>query len=281
MSESKYEAAPPQMVKLLKASEPKSVNSDLNDDRQDELFTIQGFVPKSIRPKSKDTQEVVIYHHLLAKPSSEQAKYFLNVFWEEFQDGKAAAVYSEWEKFVEIQKECGMKEDASDLPQTNAQRYFETKLGVQMTNKEYSDAFKTIDANFDGKMAFVEFLCWRYKKTPGQVIYQPTVQSPAIGKKIKAVLDAQREIRAYRAKLAKLENDAATLTGIKQTRAKQEVNMYKENADEANLTRDLVRAQNALYKHRATLELKGDQFWADTVAAQSRSRLSQRAQQKA
>lgn len=246
----------------LATGEPQS----LGYDPRDSLTTIQGFVPESItKTRKEEAQSTTDFSQISAKSASEQAKYFLNAYWPNLQPGQAERIYNEWKIFKVIQKEAGQPEDSPFVAQ-NLANLFLQRLKRTMSASDFKEEFKSIDTNFDGKMAYLEYLVWDSKfGSPASVIYRPQVQSAGLTRTIKGVLDCEKRIRDNGDELAKKEAAAENLTGVKKTRALNELSTFKENNDVAGLNADLASAHNRLAKERKKLKESGTQFWEDRV----------------
>lgn len=246
----------------LAAGEPQS----LGYDPRDSLTTIQGFVPESItKSRKEEKQSTTDFSEISAKKSSEQAKYFLNAYWPNLQPGQAERIYNEWQIFKVVQKEANMEQDSPSVPQ-NLANLFLQRLKRTMSAQDFKDEFHTIDTNFDGQMSYLEYLVWDSKfGSPASVIYRPQVQSAGLTRAIKKVLDCEKEIRDNTDELAAKQAAADTLTGVKKTRALNELATFKENNDVAGLNAHLASAHNNLAKERKKLSESGTKFWDDRV----------------
>lgn len=259
----------------LRIGEPQS----LGYREQDTLFSIQAKLPAAVTTKHKlPLDEVVQFSQVTNLPASEQAQFYLNAFWNELAAGQAERIYNEWKLFALVQKEANLKEDAPSM-RAAVGRLFLQRMKREMTADEFTKAFKNIDANFDKNLAFIEYLCWDTNKSPASVVYRPQVQSAALSKAIKQVLDAEEAQRFYESELELLEN-AATQPGVVGRRAKSQLAQKKSKStdDIARLNGDLSRAYERVVKARKSLELNGTNFWAAQTAAENKSRLSQKAQ---
>lgn len=238
-------------------------------DPRDELLTIQGFVPESVTATRKEAAQSVTHFSTIANaPASEQAKYFLNAFWLNLQPGQAERIYNEWKVFRVVQKEAGQAEDSPAIAQ-NLANLFLQRLKRTMSVQDFKDEFKRIDTNFDGKMAYLEYLVWDSGfGTPASVIYRPQVQSNNLGRRIKNVLTAEANLRQNADDLAALEEKVASLSGVKKTTAQNQLATFRENNDVAGLNAQLASAQNSLAKERKSLSESGTQFWNDRIQAE-------------
>lgn len=246
----------------LATGEPQS----LGYDPRDTLMTIQGFVPESVTTSRKEAaQKTTDFSEIATAPASEQAKYFLNAFWPNLQPGQAERIYNEWKIFKVIQKEAGQAEDSATITQ-NLANLFLQRLKRTMTAEDFKNEFKSIDTNFDGKMAYLEYLVWDSKfGSPASVIYRPQVQGAGLDRAIKRVLAAEKALRDNNDELVKKEAAIEAASGVKKTRAINDLATFKENNDVSRMNADLASAHNALAKERKKLSESGTQFWTDRV----------------
>lgn len=91
-------------------------------------------------------------------------------------------------------------------------------------------------------------------------------------------LNAERAIRDYGKELAAKEQAANELTGVKGTRAKNELATFKENSNLSGLNADQASAYEAMVRARKGTVRRGTAFWNDLVAAEAEARKPQRLQ---
>lgn len=263
------------MTTPFKAGEPDSFGYSTRDS----LLTVQGFAPKEATDRRKAAAcSSTHFSELISAPASAQAKYFLNVYFDNLSGADRSRVRSEFLVFLEIQKGASMAEDSSSIPQ-NLANLFLQRLGRTMTPTEFKAEFKEVDTNFDGKMAFLEYLIWDFKQgSPSHSIYRPQVQSAGLTTAIRKALAAERALRTYDDELEAKATASETLTGVKGTRAKQELLTFKENTNLSGMNADQANAYEKLIKARNGLAERGSDFWAQSIADEATSRLPQRAQ---
>lgn len=260
----------------LLPGEPQSLGFQTDDS----LFTIQGKVDKQttdIRkaPEMKLTQ----YTDIVVKPASEQCKFFLNAYWPYLLPGEAERVYNEWKIFKIVQKESGVfAEDSASVNQALALVFLQ-RLKRGLSKAEFDAEFKNIDSNFDGAMAFIEYLCWDKKKTPADLLYRPQRYSRGIADGITRVMKAERELLNYGYEKKKLE-DAAALPGVQGTTGQQKLAQFLVATDLKRLNGEAASAKEALLKAwtASGITEEGDKFWAAAIENEKISGLSQKAQ---
>lgn len=268
----KKAAGPP--TTALQAGEPQSLGFKADDS----LFTIQGKVDKQttdIRkaPEMKITQ----WTEIVSMPASEQCKFFLNAYWPYLAPGQAERVYNEWKIFKIIQKESGVfAEDSPSVNQALALLFLQ-RLKRGLSKTDFDAEFKNIDSNFDGAMAFGEYLCWDQKKTPADVMYRPQRYSPAIANGIKRVLEAERKLLDYKYDLERLTT-AAEQPGMQGTKGKNELEQFKVKTNLQGLNAEAAAAKEKLLQAWNAQTEEGNKFWAAALQNEATSNLSQKQQ---
>jgi len=259
----------------LGSNEPQS----LGYDPADNLLSIQGFVPASVTSQFKaDAQQATQFSEIALKPASEQAKFFLNARWPYLNPGQAERYYNEWKVFKVVQKEAGIAEDSPNVSAALA-RLFLDRLKRTTSATEFTAQFKDIDTNFDGNMAFIEYLVWDNKGcTPATVIYAPQVQGQAFFNACKKVIAAEGALRENANTLAAKEEAAASLEGVKKKMALNDLATFKENNDVARMNADVAAAHAKLLAERKKLKELGTEFWEQQNAAALQALKPQKAQ---
>jgi len=97
---------------------------------------------------------------------SDQAKIFLNAFWEEGLKGEAEAVWKFTQKFIEL--DAKKKKEGHDLDEFEAHKFLES-LGETMTVVALRERLRTIDLDSNNRMSLVEYLIFRYKKKQSKI----------------------------------------------------------------------------------------------------------------
>lgn len=252
----------------------------------DELFTIQGKVDKQTTDLRKvEEQKIEQWSEVIQRPASQQCIFFLNAFWPYMKTDVAERFYNEWKVFKIIQKESGVF--AEDSPSVNGALalLFMQRLKRGLTKTDFDAEFKNIDSNFDGAMAFGEYLCWDQKKTPAEVMYRPQRYSQAIARCITRVIAAERAIKQYNYAFEALQtasdagdgaSDPAVIFAAK--KAKNELEQFKKNSDLKGLNAEAASAKEALSKAFLAAKEEGTAFWEAQVAKESNSLLSQKQQ---
>jgi chromosome segregation ATPase len=99
----------------------------------------------------------------------DQAKFFLNAFWTEYEK-EAENVWKYTWKFIEL--DLDKKKDGCDLDEFNAHRFLE-QVGETKRVVELRETLKAIDLDFNKRMALIEYLLFRYKQTIKELVSRP------------------------------------------------------------------------------------------------------------
>jgi hypothetical protein len=186
---------------------------------------------------------------------SEQAIWFLNGFWDEFEND-AEKIWEYAHKFIEIQ--CGKpklygskawdEKEGNGLEQFKAHRFLE-KIGETLSVKKLREE---IDVDNDKKMCLTEYLIYRYKKGRDEVVNSPQGgDDPEVFKNAQktfnkakaafqeanatqleadeAVQALEKEEKAYKDKIRKFEEKSFSkrLSAMKRAIAKNELEQLK------------------------------------------------------
>jgi len=98
-----------------------------------------------------------------------QAKWFLNGFWNEGMSEQVEFVWTIAHTFISLDPK---KAEGNELDEFLAHKFLET-LGETLTVVKLREELRKIDLDANGKMALLEFLCFKYGKT-----VQATIDSP-------------------------------------------------------------------------------------------------------
>jgi len=159
-----------------------------------------------------------------------QAKWFLNGFWKEGLSEEGENVWKYTHKFIELDKR---KKEGNELDEFEAHKFLES-LGETLTIIQLREKLRQIDLDANGKMALLEYLCFKYKKTVPQVIDSPQG-------------DNQEEIDEAQAKLQAVQ-DALDDVQRKRDQAKQAVLDLQRSEEESRRREEEVKRQEALVR---------------------------------
>jgi hypothetical protein len=185
------------------------------------------------------------FQTITSKSIEEQGKFFLRAFVMEFQ-GKFEEVLDIGQEFKKFAPAEG---EVRELDEFAAHRFLEKRFvchactrGAMYTNVQHKEerlllsrfsvmlfvrsvlfwqrsmgfnsvSIGEIDLDFNQKVAFIEYLLWKYKKTLKELFYPPNTASPealaALEKAIEAYSKVLAERKAREDKMAELERVAA------------------------------------------------------------------------
>jgi len=128
------------------------------------------------------------------KKYSDQAKWFLNGFWKEGAEPEAENIWKFAQKFIELDPK---KKEGNELDEFWSHKFLES-LGETLTVVKLREELRRIDLDANGKMALLEYLCFRYGKTVQQVLDSPQGDNQdeinEASAKLQAVQDALAEV---------------------------------------------------------------------------------------
>jgi len=130
----------------------------------------------------------------------DQAIWFMNGFWHDLGPDGARQVHSYIEHFIELDKlsSDAKGKDGCELDQFWSAKFLEDK-DTAMTATQRKEALRTIDQDNNGKMAAIEYLIWKYKKTVDQVM------AASQGDNREALAAAQAKLDAVQQAIADLQ----------------------------------------------------------------------------
>jgi len=234
-----------------------------------------------------DEKSLAAFSVASKKPISEQAQFFLNAFWNEFGD-QAEAIFSvSYEVFKKADMRwrnvtyAHLYQEGNDLDFDMGLYFFEQlvkfydssdpsvtgvipglkgadwkakypkSVPAEMTavhrKKELRDK---VDVNFDGRVSFLEYLLYQYSASPKDLMDRQT--STGLPQEVldaMAALDeVNKRVREYEAEKARLEEIAATGSGIKSPKAKNELAQLTSSPLWEKINEALIKAEAALRK---------------------------------
>jgi len=175
---------------------------------------------------------------------AEQAKAFLNAFWAEYGQTEGELIWGFANTFVTLDIERG--KEGNDLDEFNTHRFLE-KYGETRTIREMRDELRSIDIDFNKRIALIEYLLFRYHQTIEVFVSRPQGSQEEIDLAQAALDNAKHslvvaqdalgasEMAAEDAK--NKEEDAknkAEEARIKEQEAKNRAQEAKNREDEAN-----------------------------------------------
>jgi len=152
----------------------------------------------------------------------DQGKCFLNAFWEE-HNSDTEQIWVWGHQFVDLDLDKG--KSGNDLDEFNAHRFLE-KNGETKSVKQLRDEIKEMDLDFNKRLAFIEYLLFRYKYSIQQFVSRPQ------GDNKKEIDEAQAQLdeanRSMDAAIKALDESTAA-----SNHAKKESDIANKSAAEA------------------------------------------------
>jgi len=141
--------------------------------------------------------------------------------------------------------------EGSDLDEFNAHRFLE-KLGETKSVKDLRDELRDIDMDFNKRMAIIEYLLYRYRRTISDFVRRPQ------GDNSEEVAQAQRALEEAQASLEEARIAQEHATNEAQIAAeKAEASLLAENELKAAL-RELHEQEEAQNRRKVELEQKSE-----------------------
>jgi len=187
------------------------------------------------------------------KSYKDQVCFFLNAYWNEHNE-KAEDLWKHWKKFLELdrmqhnalpkEKQPETYVESPSLDEFWSHKYLEN-LGRTLTAIQFRTEFKKIDANFDKRMSFIEFLVWEYKLPIKELLARP--QGSEAGEIIKAQELLNEVAVAFNAAQQALDKATATENEAKRSKeaAVASENRAKQAAEAAKKTEEAAKGAAA------------------------------------
>lgn len=107
-----------------------------------------------------------------------------------------------------------------------------------------------VDVNFDGRISFLEFLLYQYKASPKDLMDRQTPVAvgvpPEVQAAINALAEVNKRVKEYETEKARLEEIAATGSGIKSPKAKNELAQLVSGPLWEQINKALITAEAAV-----------------------------------
>lgn len=220
-----------------------------------------------------DQKSLEYFSEICKKPFSDQAQFFLNAFWDEYGD-QAECIYGVlWEvikmadmrwrniKYIHLYNEgCDLDFDMALYLFEQACKFFDEDKNEHW-KKDYpkcvpemltsivrkKEIREKVDVNFDGRVAFLEFLLYQFKASPKTLMDRSVRgENAAIALAKKALEEVNKKIREYETEKKRLEDIAANEKGVKQLKAINELAQLKASPLWEALQTALIKAEAAL-----------------------------------
>jgi len=126
----------------------------------------------------------------------DQAKWYLNGFWTEGAEQESETIWKFVQKFIELDDK--KKKEGCELDEFQAHKFLES-LGETLTVVSLREKLRKIDLDCNGKMALLEYLCFKYSKSVKQIIEAPQGDNQdeinEAAEKLQAVQDALMKVQ--------------------------------------------------------------------------------------
>jgi len=138
----------------------------------------------------KEFEKLTLYKY------SEQAKWYLNGFWEKGAEKEAENIWKLTQGFIKFDDK---KAAGTELDEFWSHKFLES-IGETLTVIELRDKLKKIDITANGKMALLEFLAFYFGKTAKEVVEAPQGQNAGL------IREAANKLETVQTSLVELLN---------------------------------------------------------------------------
>jgi len=203
----------------------------------------------------------------------DQTKFFLNAYFDDvIGKGEGENVWAWTNKFIELDKEKGKNGDS--LNEFDAHRFLE-QIGETLRVVELRDMLREIDLDFNKRMAIVEFLIYRYKKTITELLKKPQGDSSLLAvaeQKLKSVSEAFERLQTQLAEQKVIEDNARVTLAAQ---IKQEEAVKAAEAELRAAVDSLSAEEKARADKIADLELKSTTGSSQVAKSKAAAELAQ------
>lgn len=186
---------------------------------------------------------------LTRKKYADQAKWFLNGFWKSGAEKEAENIWINTQKFIELDTKKG---EGNELDEFWSHKFLES-FGETLTVVELRERLKKIDLDVNGKMALLEYLCFKYNKTVKQCVEAPQGGNEEL-------------IAAAQAKLTQVQTALVEQQKALEAQKAQEEAVKKAEAENRDAVEDLKRQEDAYQAQIKALEAKANDPNGSVVA---------------
>jgi len=186
------------------------------------------------------SDDITRFKEVTAKTYEDQAKFFLNAFWNEISKD-AENIWKYTHQMIQLDTQNGKK--GSDLDEFNAHRFLEL-MGTVLRVVELREYLRAIDLDFNKRMALIEYLVYKYKQTIKELLSRPQGTNEELARACEALEIVNREIQKIEDKKAELTKKAEQ-GGVKGNAAKNEMEQLL-TADPTELNKALLTAEAAV-----------------------------------
>lgn len=248
-------------------------------------------------------------------PWRDQIQFFMNAYYFDFNGKRNDAgveileaiwkYAQKWEELDRHQWENALKNNPKNynyatpsLEEVYARQfiqhvYAEEKLAPLTAIQINTQLAEKIDANKDGKLGFIEFLLWHYKKSPEDLTSKYQLNNGEIAAAYQKQAAYLQKKQAWDAKEAALQDAVDNATGVKKGQAVSNLAAHKQTSEALAPEREaakkaVLKAKNAAKANRATPDSQpygpytalGAKWWLAREYTQKIKLLSKSAQKK-
>jgi len=188
---------------------------------------------------------------------ADQAKWYLNGFWNKGAQAESESVWKYTHKFIELDDK--KKADGCELDEFQAHKFLES-LGETLTVVALREKLRKIDLNQNGKMGLVEYLCFKYSVTVQQIVEAPQ------GDNADEVREAASKLQKVQEALIHVQTQIEQQKKMLEEQRKAAENLKKSEDELKAAVEDLNKQESAYHTLIATLEEKANNQTASTVS---------------
>jgi DNA repair exonuclease SbcCD ATPase subunit len=203
------------------------------------------------------------FRELTSMKYVDQAKWYLNGFWEQHAQKDAENIWKITQKFIEL--DTTKKAEGCELDEFLAHKFLES-LGETLTVLALRERLRKIDLDCNGKMALLEYLASKFDKSVQEIIVAPQGSNKEkldeATQKLQAVQDALEELTKQYAEQKQVEEDLKKAEEEqKKALAEQKQALEEQKAAEEKQQKALEeqkKAEDAVRKSEAELRAAVD-----------------------
>jgi len=189
------------------------------------------------------------FHKLTRMKYSEQAKWYLNGFWESGGEKEAENVWNFTQGFIKFDEK---KAAGNELDEFWSHKFLES-IGETLTIVELREKLKKIDMDKNGRIGLLEFLAFFFEKSVKQVVDAPQGANAA-------------EVRAASEKFEAVQNALIEVQAALEKTKVAEDTVKKAEAELKTAVEELHKQEEAYKTQVTTLETKSNDDNASTVS---------------
>eukprot|EP00026_Physarum_polycephalum_P014038 Phypoly_transcript_14505.p1 GENE.Phypoly_transcript_14505~~Phypoly_transcript_14505.p1 ORF type:complete len:316 (+),score=114.99 Phypoly_transcript_14505:56-949(+) len=189
------------------------------------------------------------FSKLTRKKYADQAKWFLNGFWRAGAEENAEQIWEYTQKFISLDPKKG---EGNELDEFWSHKFLET-FGETLTIVDLREQLKRIDVDVNRKMALLEYLLFRFKKSVKQCVEAPQGGNEEL-------------LAAAQAKLNAVQNALIEQQAALEAQKAQEEKVKKAEVELKAAVEDLKRQEEEYQNKIRTLEKQANDTSGSMVA---------------